>query len=269
VVEFLSTPGPGPATKGFPLTYMKRVLSREREEAERETTLMASIVRLGGCCHPHRRMQTNTKEQRRRKSLRWHRHTRQDLTRTMGRPFLTRARPFHRRVPSCLPARFLFPLAAPSSAPCSEAFGSQQLTTVSSLLSRPPTPLTAFTVRNTLRRTVLQTSFKLDLSAGLHVGTHGFKVCRLEDGTRAVYTEYFCKRPTANVTACRLEIKRGKNLFREPPPPLEIIHVKYLRAGPVEMPFQNWYTAKSFRFDRFCKVEIQKTTLLNAKPSTA
>lgn len=38
MAEILSTPGLGPATKVFPLTCIKRVLSREREEVERDHT---------------------------------------------------------------------------------------------------------------------------------------------------------------------------------------------------------------------------------------
>jgi len=32
------------------------------------------------------------------------------------------------------------------------------------------------------------------------------------------------------------------------PPPAPMNHVKYLRAGPAEMPFQNWYTANTNHF---------------------
>jgi len=48
-------------------------------------------------------------------------------------------------------------------------------------------------------------------------------------------------------------------------------HVKYLRAGPAEMPFQNWYTANTnhFRLTDFYQVEIKNTTGLSNKPSTA
>ena len=31
-------------------------------------------------------------------------------------------------------------------------------------------------------------------------------------------------------------------------PPAPMNHVKYLRAGPAEMPFQNWYTANTNHF---------------------
>jgi len=34
--------------------------------------------------------------------------------------------------------------------------------------------------------------------------------------------------------------------FRNPPAPMN--HVKYLRAGPAEMPFQHWYTANTNHF---------------------
>jgi len=64
-------------------------------------------------------------------------------------------------------------------------------------------------------------------------------------------------------------------------------HVKYLRAGLAEMPFQNWYREiecllydnhqkgkmmihrqyKSFQSDRFCQLQIQKPTGLRNKPS--
>jgi len=48
-------------------------------------------------------------------------------------------------------------------------------------------------------------------------------------------------------------------------------HVKYLSAGPAEMPFQNCYTAntKHFRLTDFCQAEIKNTTGLSNKPSTA
>jgi len=48
-------------------------------------------------------------------------------------------------------------------------------------------------------------------------------------------------------------------------------HVKYLRAGPAEMPFQNWYTtnANHFSLTDSCQVEINKTTGLSNKHCTA
>jgi len=48
-------------------------------------------------------------------------------------------------------------------------------------------------------------------------------------------------------------------------------HVKYLRAGPAEMPFQTWYTANTnhFRLTDFCQAEIKNTTGLGKNPSTA
>jgi len=48
-------------------------------------------------------------------------------------------------------------------------------------------------------------------------------------------------------------------------------HVKYLRAGPAEMPFQNWYTANTnhFRLTDFCQAEINNTTGLSNKHRTA
>jgi len=48
-------------------------------------------------------------------------------------------------------------------------------------------------------------------------------------------------------------------------------HVKYLRAGPAEMPFQNWYTANTNHFDMtdFCHDEIKSTTRLRNKHYTA
>ena len=54
-------------------------------------------------------------------------------------------------------------------------------------------------------------------------------------------------------------------------PPALINHVQYLRAGPAEMPVQNWYTANTshFRLTDFCQAEIQHTTGLGNKPSTA
>jgi hypothetical protein len=54
-------------------------------------------------------------------------------------------------------------------------------------------------------------------------------------------------------------------------PPAPINHVKYLRAGPAQMPVQNWYTANTnyFRLTDSCQAEIQNTTRLSDKPSTA
>jgi len=48
-------------------------------------------------------------------------------------------------------------------------------------------------------------------------------------------------------------------------------HVKYLRAGPAEMPFQNWYTANTnhFRLTDFFQVEMKNTTGLSNKHHTA
>jgi len=48
-------------------------------------------------------------------------------------------------------------------------------------------------------------------------------------------------------------------------------HVKYLRAGPAEMPFQNWYTANTnhLRLTDVCQVEINNTTGLSNKHRTA
>ena len=51
--------------------------------------------------------------------------------------------------------------------------------------------------------------------------------------------------------------------------PAPMNHVKYFRAGPAEMPFQNWYTANTNHFlTDFCQVGIKNTTGLNDKPST-
>ena len=33
-------------------------------------------------------------------------------------------------------------------------------------------------------------------------------------------------------------------------PPAPMHHLKYLRAGPAEMPFRNWYTANTNHFHR-------------------
>jgi len=48
-------------------------------------------------------------------------------------------------------------------------------------------------------------------------------------------------------------------------------HVKYLRAGPAEMPFQNWSTAITnyFRLTDFCPAKKKNTTGLSNKASTA
>ena len=53
-------------------------------------------------------------------------------------------------------------------------------------------------------------------------------------------------------------------------PPAPMNHVKYLRAGPAEMPFQTWYADNTnhFRLTDFCQVEIKNTTGLSNKPST-
>jgi len=54
-------------------------------------------------------------------------------------------------------------------------------------------------------------------------------------------------------------------------PPAPMNHVKYLRAGPAEMPFQNWYTASTnhLRLTDFCQAEINNTTGLSNKRRTA
>jgi len=54
--------------------------------------------------------------------------------------------------------------------------------------------------------------------------------------------------------------------MNSPPAP-----VKYLRAGPAEMPFQTWNTANTnhFRLTDFCQTEIKNTTGLGNKLSTA
>ena len=54
-------------------------------------------------------------------------------------------------------------------------------------------------------------------------------------------------------------------------PPAPMNHVKFLRAGPAEMPFQTWYTANTnhFRLTDFCQAEISNTTGLSNRPSTA
>jgi len=46
-------------------------------------------------------------------------------------------------------------------------------------------------------------------------------------------------------------------------------HVKYLRAGPTEMPFQNWDTANTnhFRLTDFCEAGIKNKTGLSNKLS--
>jgi len=48
-------------------------------------------------------------------------------------------------------------------------------------------------------------------------------------------------------------------------------HVKYLRAGPAEMPFETWYTTNTnhFRLTDFCQAEIKNKTGLSNKASTA
>ena len=51
-------------------------------------------------------------------------------------------------------------------------------------------------------------------------------------------------------------------------PPAPMNHVKYLRAGPAEMKLVH-RQHKSFPPDRFCQVEIQKTTELSDKSSNA
>jgi len=54
-------------------------------------------------------------------------------------------------------------------------------------------------------------------------------------------------------------------------PPATMNHVKYLRAGPAEMPFQNWYTANTnhFRLTDFCQIEISNTIGLSNKHRNA
>jgi len=54
-------------------------------------------------------------------------------------------------------------------------------------------------------------------------------------------------------------------------PPAPMNHVKYLRAGPAEMPFQKWYTANTnhFRLTDFCQAEINNTTGFSNKHRNA
>jgi len=43
-------------------------------------------------------------------------------------------------------------------------------------------------------------------------------------------------------------------------------HVKYLRAGPDEMPFRNWYTANTNHFNLTdCQIEMKNPTILTNK----
>jgi hypothetical protein len=48
--------------------------------------------------------------------------------------------------------------------------------------------------------------------------------------------------------------------IRHPPAPMN--HVKYLRAGPAEMPFQNWYTANTNHFHLTDSVRWKSKTQL-------
>jgi len=50
------------------------------------------------------------------------------------------------------------------------------------------------------------------------------------------------------------------NQPRYPPAPMN--HVKYLRAGPAEMPFQNWYTANTNHFRLTDSVRLKSKTQL-------
>jgi len=52
-------------------------------------------------------------------------------------------------------------------------------------------------------------------------------------------------------------------------PPAPMNHVKYLRAGPAEMPFRNWYTANTNHFHLTHSVEIKNQTRLSNKSSNA
>jgi len=45
-------------------------------------------------------------------------------------------------------------------------------------------------------------------------------------------------------------------------PPASMNHVKYLRAGPAEMPFQNWYTANTNHFHLTDSVRWKSKTQL-------
>ena len=49
-------------------------------------------------------------------------------------------------------------------------------------------------------------------------------------------------------------------IFSHPPAPMN--HVKYLRAGPAEMPFQKWYTANTNHFDLTDSVRWKSNTQL-------
>jgi len=61
-------------------------------------------------------------------------------------------------------------------------------------------------------------------------------------------------------------LSKPEDLPNTPPAPMN--HVKNLRAGPTEMPFQNWYSASTnhFQLTDFCQAEIQNTTGLSNKP---
>jgi len=44
-------------------------------------------------------------------------------------------------------------------------------------------------------------------------------------------------------------MKMAKPKVEGTPPPAPMHHVEYLRAGPAEMPFRNWYTANTNNFN--------------------
>jgi len=52
----------------------------------------------------------------------------------------------------------------------------------------------------------------------------------------------------------------SQTLSFDPPAPMN--HVKYLRAGPAEMPFQNWYTANTNHFRLTDSVSLKSETQL-------
>jgi len=50
------------------------------------------------------------------------------------------------------------------------------------------------------------------------------------------------------IVICAWEVLTCKEFLQMYNPPAPMNHVKYLRAGPTEMPFQNWYTANTNHF---------------------
>ena len=72
-------------------------------------------------------------------------------------------------------------------------------------------------------------------------------VCAFVSVTVALVCMTYCLKTYTRHTVSIMETP--KTVTPKYGPPARMNHVKYLRAGPAEMPFQNWYTANTNHFD--------------------